>query len=394
MTARALDRLGAGGWDVVVAGARAAGAASALLLARAGLRVLVVDPSRPGSDTLSTHALMRSAVARLAAWGLLEEVRDAGTPPIRRTVFRYGEDEVVVPIEPRGPVDALYAPRRTLLDPLLEDAARRAGATVVHGAAVLDLLRDPAGGRVRGARVGVDGRSVDVPARLVIGADGLRSRVARLVGSEAIHRGRHATASVYGYWPNPGIDGYLWHYRTDSSVGFIPTGGGEVCVFASLPAGAFRVSGSAGLQRLHRTLLELGAPELAPLLRPDAGVRLRAFPGMPGFLRRPIGPGWALVGDAGYFRDPLAAHGISDALRDAELLAGAAVRALAEDDDGALEAYPQGRDGPAADFLDLTDRIASFEWTMEELPALHLELSRQMRRRAGGSAPRADRPAA
>ncbi len=110
-------------YDAVIVGARCAGAATALLLARAGARVLVVDKGAYGTDTLSTHALMRGAVLQLARWGVLPPIVSAGTPPIRSTTFSYVEEDVTVAIEPRYGVDALYAPRRTLLDRSLVDAA-------------------------------------------------------------------------------------------------------------------------------------------------------------------------------------------------------------------------------------------------------------------------------
>ena len=130
------------GYDAIVVGARVAGAATAMLLARAGLRVLAVDRGRLGDDTLSTHALMRGAVLQLHRWGLLRALQAAGTPPIRSATFHYAEEEIQVPIKPRDGIDALYAPRRTLLDPLVVRAAAAAGARVVHGVAALDLVRD------------------------------------------------------------------------------------------------------------------------------------------------------------------------------------------------------------------------------------------------------------
>src|SRR5215213_8970252 len=131
-------------YDAIVVGARAAGAATAMLLARAGMRVLVLDRSRRGTDVLSTHALMRGGVMQLQRWGLLDRVIDAGTPPVRRTTFSYGADQVVITIKPAHGVDALYAPRRTVLDPILVDAAESAGADVRFGVIVRALLRDAA----------------------------------------------------------------------------------------------------------------------------------------------------------------------------------------------------------------------------------------------------------
>ncbi len=154
-------------YDVVVAGARCAGASTAMLLARRGFRVLVVDPARPGSDTLSTHALMRGAVLQLARWGLLDRLEGAGTPPMTSTTFHYGDESVRVEIKPRDGVDALYAPRRTLLDPILADAALDAGADVVHGLSVVELLGGP-GDRVGGVVLaGAGGETREVRARHV-----------------------------------------------------------------------------------------------------------------------------------------------------------------------------------------------------------------------------------
>ena len=135
-------------YDAVVVGARCAGAATAMLLARRGLDVLVVEQGERGADTLSTLALMRAGVLQLSRWGLLDGVR-AGTPAIRTTTFHYGDEAAVeIRIKPRDGVDALYAPRRTVLDPLLADAAEAAGADVAYRTRLVDLQRDRRG-RVR-----------------------------------------------------------------------------------------------------------------------------------------------------------------------------------------------------------------------------------------------------
>ena len=185
------ERISHDRYDVIIAGARCAGASTAMLLARQGLRVLVVDPARPGSDTLSTHALMRGGVLQLHRWGVLDAVRSAGTPAIRTTTFHYGDEVISIPIKERDGVDALYAPRRTVLDVALVDAAVAAGAEVAHGRSVVDLVTDD-DGRVRGARIASsDRQSVDVSADLVIGADGINSRIARILDSELTHTVPH-----------------------------------------------------------------------------------------------------------------------------------------------------------------------------------------------------------
>ncbi|MGE0555352.1 MAG: NAD(P)/FAD-dependent oxidoreductase [Gemmatimonadales bacterium] len=362
-------------YDAVVAGARCAGAATAMLLARQGLRVLVVDPMRRGSDTLSTHALMRGAVLQLHRWGVLDAIRTAGTPTIRTTTFHYAEDAIEIRIKERDGVDGLYAPRRTVLDPVLLDAAQAAGADVLLGHSLSDLVRD-AQGRVRGAVIaGPDRREHVVTADVVIGADGLHSRVARLVDAPVERPATHSTASIYGYVRDLGLEGFQWFYRVGASVGTIQTNDGDTCVFASMPPARFEAGRVRGVDELYREVLWEVSPMLAERVeRAGRSVKLRAFPGIRGFFRRSAGPGWALVGDAGYFKDPITAHGITDALRDAELLA----RAVATGGDAALTEYQATRDELARGLFAVTDRIASFEWDLDEARALHLELSKEM----------------
>lgn len=362
-------------YDVVIAGARCAGASTAMLLARAGLRVLVVDPARRGSDTLSTHALMRGAVLQLHRWGLLEAVRASGAPDIRSTTFHYGDERIEIPIKERDGVDALYAPRRTVLDALLGEAALAAGAEVAHGYSVVDLVRNPQG-RVTGVRIsGADQQVFEVAANLVIGADGIRSRVARILGLGFNHVASHATASIYGYWTDLDLEGYHWYYDIGAAVGSIPTNGGETCVFASVSQDRFASERKRGLEALYREALRDVSSDLAGRVAASRGPgKLRGFAGEHGFLRRAAGPGWALVGDAGYFRDPLTAHGITDSLREAEFLA----RAILDGREYALMCYQRSRDERVRGLFDITDRIASFEWDMREVKDQHLVLAREM----------------
>ncbi len=367
-------------YDVVIAGARCAGASTAMLLARQGMRVLVVDPTSRGSDTLSTHALMRGGVLQLHRWGLLDAVRAADTPTIRTTTFHYGDEAIEVSIKERDNVDGLYAPRRTVLDAILCDAALAAGAEVVHGHSVVDVLRAP-DGRVRGANIaGADQHVINVAADLVIGADGVRSRVARILEAELDYTVLHTTASIYGYWKDLGWEGFHWLYNIGGAVGSIPTNDGDTCVFASLPPTRFEEERANGLDALYHAVLSEVSPELARSVNAsEASGKLRAFAGTTGFLRRSSGPGWALVGDAGYFKDPITAHGITDALRDAELLA----RAVADGGGGALAGYQETRDGLVKGLLDVTDHIASFEWDLDEAKEDHLVLSREMNAEVG-----------
>jgi 2-polyprenyl-6-methoxyphenol hydroxylase-like FAD-dependent oxidoreductase len=363
-------------FDVVVIGARAAGAATAMLLARSGLDVLLVDRGTYGSDTLSTHALMRGAVLQLRRWGLLDRVASSGTPPVRRTAFHYGDQVVDIAIKPSHGVDALYAPRRTVLDPILVDAARAAGATVRFQTGLKELVRR-ADGRVFGVVLkGPMDSAYTVGAGLVIGADGTGSTVARLAGAGFDLRCANATAVIYGYWSGlPADAGYHWHYRPGTSVGAIPTTDGRTCVFAAMPPARLKGAGGPALARLYHAVLGECAADLAATLEgATLESRLVAFAGRPGFLRQAFGPGWALVGDAGYFKDPITAHGITDAFRDAELLANAAVRGT----EAAFAAYAAERRALSTALLRITDEIAGFGWDLDRLAFLHLALNKAM----------------
>lgn len=362
-------------YDVVVAGARCAGASTAMLLARMGARVLLVDPLPPGRDTLSTHALMRVGVLQLHRWGLLDAVKAAGTPPIRSVTFDYEDEKITIPIKPKKGMDALFAPRRTVLDPILVEGAEEAGVHVIHGLAVSELKIDT-GGRVRGARM--EGRSrdpLDVSTDLVVGADGINSKVARLAGAGIEHLSDFSTAVIYGYWTGLPQEEYRWIFRRGAGLGVIPTNQGETCIFAAMSPERFASGREHGLEVLFNQVLLEHEPELATQLsahtRPGP---LRGFQGRKGFLRRAAGPGWALVGDAGFFRDPLTAHGMTDAFRDAELLA----RAVASGREEGLELYQKKRDDSALDLFRITNSIASLAWSMEEIKELHHALNKAM----------------
>lgn len=364
-------------YDVAIVGARAAGAATALLLARAGHRVVAVDRAAYGSDTLSTHALMRGGVQQLERWGLLDRIVGAGTPAVDRVSFNYGGAPVVVDLE-----RPLYAPRRTVLDRVLADAAREAGAEVRFRTHVTGLVRhrDGAVGGLVVTEPG--GTTTELRAAVTVGADGVRSRTARAVGAPVTMAASHTTATAYAHWADVEGDGYEWWYAAGRGFGLIPSNDGLVCVFGLVPerfAGELRHDREAMLDHVVRDL----APEVAERLAAGRRVGpLRGFPGQRGWLRRPFGRGWALVGDAGYFKDPVTAHGITDALRDAELLARAlhdglsAVRPMT----AALAGYEEVRNELSRSMFVTTDAIAALDLPMPELQRLHLQLSRDMQR--------------
>ena len=373
-------------WDVIVVGARVAGAATAMLLARAGLRVLCVDRSRYGGDTVSTHALMRGGVLQLQRWGVLDAVADAGTPPVRRTVFHYGAESVVVSIRPSAGVDALYAPRRTVIDALLVDAARRAGATVEFGATVAGLHRDD-DGQVTGVviddrRAGIDRGSRRIErAPLVIGADGRNSLVARTTGAARGPAGRRASSFLYGYWADFPSDGYEWFYRPGVTAGAIPTNAGLTCVFVGAPPARIQelVSARSPLAAFHLLADPAGiGSRIRAAARAEPVRYVRALP--PGYLRPAFGPGWALVGDAGHWMDPISTHGMTAALRDAELLSQAVLSAPhgGAQLQSALAGYQATRDRLSLPMLRVTEEIASYQWDLTRIRTLLRTLSSAM----------------
>jgi 2-polyprenyl-6-methoxyphenol hydroxylase-like FAD-dependent oxidoreductase len=355
-------------YDVVVVGARPAGAAVAMLLARQSLRVVLLDQQPAGRDALSTHALMRGGVLQLRRWGLLDEIAAAGTPAVRRTTFRYGGDRIVVTIKPSHGVDALYAPRRTVLDPILVHAAADAGAVVHHHLPVTGLTIE--GGRVAGVTATEPGgRVVEFRAALVIGADGAQSTVARLTGARLLKVGEHASAMTYAYWPHFGeTSGYEWIYRPNACAGVIPTNGGETCVFAAASPARIRTGGAHTI----RAILAATAPDIAEQLSGVPARGPRTFNGRPGYVRSANGPGWALVGDAASFIDPIAAHGLTAALRDAELLARAVGSSVSDASrlDSALADYALAHRYVSVPLLDIVDRVASHQWDDVEIAQL------------------------
>jgi 2-polyprenyl-6-methoxyphenol hydroxylase-like FAD-dependent oxidoreductase len=325
---------------------------------------------------MSTHALMRGAILQLDRWGILPTIVAAGTPPVRSTTFSYSEQDVTVPIEPRFGVSALYAPRRALLDRTLVDAAAHSGAEVRHRVRIDDVITDD-GGRVRGITAVEGGTRHRIEADIVIGADGLHSTIAQRVGAARVVEGRHRTGVVYSYWENLPVDGYYWRFQTAASIGVIPTNHGATCVFASVPAGRFRTEIRGDAASAYRRLIrEASAAFDARLDEARLVEPVRGFGGHRGFIKRGTGPGWALVGDAGYFKDPLTAHGITDALRDAELLA----RAILEGTTAAFAAYETTRHDLSRRLFEITDEIASFAWTDAEVQSLHRAFSSEMSR--------------
>jgi flavin-dependent dehydrogenase len=303
-------------YDAIVVGARCAGSPTAMLLARMGRKVLLVDRASFPSDTLSTHYIHQSGVAALARWGLLGRIVAAGAPAIRNYTLDVGPFALHGAPPPLGDVADGYSLRRDRLDQILVDAATEAGAEVRQSYPVDGLAAD--GDRI----VGIHSRGRTDRARIVIGADGLNSLVARSAGAPIYNDAGTLTCAYYTYFADVQMDGVELYPRPGQMVVAAPTNDGQTVVVVFWPNAEFHTV-RADIEGQFMAALEV-APGLAERLR--AGIRTDRFRGtsrLPNFYRRPYGPGWALVGDAGYFKDPILALGIGDAFRDAELLADA-----------------------------------------------------------------------
>jgi flavin-dependent dehydrogenase len=328
-------------YDVIVVGARAAGASTALLLGRRGHRVLMVDRARFPSDIPHGHFIHRHGPPRLARWGLLDRIVASGCPPVSTVLTYFGDFRLAAHQVELDGVAWGYGPRRAVLDKLLIDAALEAGAELLEGVAVDGLLRE--GDRVCGIR-GSDGTAIT--ARLTIGADGRHSRVARLVEAPAYEMTPALMCWYFTYVSDATEVGFQMHVLPERRVIFThPTNDKLLAIFVGWPVDEFHAV-RADVEGSFFGALDL-APGLSQPLR--SGRRVERFFGtadLPNFLKTPHGPGWALVGDAGSHKDPMQARGIHDALLDAELLADAvhsglsAERSLEE----ALVEYGRRRD--------------------------------------------------
>jgi flavin-dependent dehydrogenase len=347
-------------YDAVVVGARCAGSPTAMLLARKGYKVLVVDRATFPSDTLSTHVLHPPGVAQLMKWGLLDRLTATGCPPIDTYSFDFGPFTLSgAPGTADSPV--AYCPRRTVLDKLLVDAAAEAGAEVREGFTVDDIVIDD--GRVVGIRGHAqDGRSVTERARVVIGADGRYSHVAQAVDVQQYNERPQLLCGYFSYWSDLPIDAKLEVYvRPGRGWAAAPTHDGLTLVAAGWPFAEF----DANKKDVEGNYLKMfeQAPEFADRIRGATREARFAGTAVENYFRKPFGPGWALVGDAGYNKDFITAQGISDAFRDAELCAAALDDSLsgARAFDVAMGEYQSTRHEHVLPMFEFTCRLATLE---------------------------------
>jgi 2-polyprenyl-6-methoxyphenol hydroxylase-like FAD-dependent oxidoreductase len=354
--------------DAIVVGARCAGSPTAMLLARKGYRVLLVDRATFPSDTVSTHILHPLGASALARWGLLDRLAATGCPPIHTYAFDFGPFTLAgAPGTPEAPVG--YCPRRTILDKLLVDAAAEAGAEVREGFAVEEIIIE------NGRAVGVSGRSKHAGcierASVVVGADGWRSRVVAAVGPEQYDERPRLLAGYYSYWSGLPMHGRFETYiRERRGFAAVPTHDDLTMVIVGWPYAEFAAN-RTDVEGSYLKTMDL-APAFADRLR--AARREARFAGaaVPNFFRKPYGPGWALVGDAGYNRDFITGQGIMDAFLDAELCAAALDAAFsgALPFDRAMRDYQRSRDARVKPMYDFTCELATLEPPPPELQQL------------------------
>jgi len=352
-------------YDVIVIGSRCAGAPTALLLARKGYRVLLVDRATFPSDTLSTHVVQIKGGAALQRWGLMDTVRHSDCPPVGRSEFRLGPITLQGEYLPLEGVNAVIAPRRRILDNILVEAAVAAGAELREDFVVQEVLVDDecvTGIRGRVKTEGTEnGPLVEERARLVVGADGKNSLVARMVRAPKYNEKPIWTCAYYTYWagvaPGPGELIIL----PDRQIAIWPTNDGLTMIVVGYPIAEFQEVRADIEGKFWRTMQVV--PGLAERLR--AGRRAERFYGtadLPAFYRKPYGPGWALVGDAGMTLDPSTAQGISNAFCDVERLTKAVDTFFSGQStfEAAMATYQQERDADTLPMYEFTAQGASF----------------------------------
>ena len=348
-------------YDAIVIGARCSGSPTAMLLARKGYKVLMVDRATFPSDTVSTHFIHAPGMAALERWGLRDALVASGCPPIRTYSFDFGPFTITGSPRPSDGIDEAYCPRRPVLDTILVHAAADAGVEVRQGFSVEDVLVED------GAVVGVRGKDADGSAateraKVVVGADGRNSAVAKAVRPDQYNEKPAVTPAFYSYWSGVGSSGFEVFVRPPFGMAAFPTHDDLTLVIVGLPQDAF----NAARGDVEGTFLRAvdSAPTLGePVRSGKREERFRTASDLAGYFRKPYGPGWALVGDAGYHLHPITAQGITDAFADAERLADALDAAFAERGTytDAMAAYQAARDEHAMAMYEMTFDFAQVD---------------------------------
>jgi flavin-dependent dehydrogenase len=358
-------------YDAIIVGARCAGSPLAMLLARKGYRILLLDKAGFPSDTISTHHIHQPGVARLKRWGLLEKIQASNCPPTTQISFDVGPFALTGTPPPADGNAEAYAPRRRVLDQILVEAAVEAGAELRERFSVEALTSD--GTTIKGIRGrGVGGQIVTERARIVIGADGSRSFVARAAEAPIYLDRGMLTCNYYSYWSGVPLEGVELYSRPGRMVVADKTNDGLTLVTVVWKKEDFERVRS-DIEGAYIKAIEHSAPSLADRVR--SGRREERFAGtafLPNFLRKPFGPGWALVGDAGYPKDPLTAQGITNSFSHAELLAQALDEGLSggREMSEALGDYEQKRNREVLPMFEHTCQLAKLEAPPAEMLSL------------------------
>ncbi len=345
-------------YDVIVVGARCAGSPTAMLLGRTGHRVLLVDRAEFPSDTVSTHVIHPTGVAALRRWNLLDRVVATGCPPLGTYSFDFGSFMISGTPRPCEGGSTAFAPRRTVLDAILVDAARESGVDVRERVSVDELVVED--GVVVGLRGrGSGGSSLEARARFVVGADGRNSQVAKAVRAVEYHQKPALQWAAYTYWRGLPVGTFQTFVRPYRGFAAIPTNDELTLVIVGWPieeATAYK----ADVEGNYLRTIDM-VPEFAARL--STATRAERFHGgaVPNYFRQPFGPGWLLVGDAAYCKDPITAQGISDAFRDAEECAAALNEVLGgrRTFEAAMTAVQERRDGRVMPMYELTTELAT-----------------------------------
>jgi 2-polyprenyl-6-methoxyphenol hydroxylase-like FAD-dependent oxidoreductase len=343
-----------------------------MLLARKGYRVLLLDKAAFPSDTMSTHHIHPPGLAALARWGLLERLATTGCPRVESYSFDFGPVTISGSPQPIDGIDYGHCPRRTILDQLLVEAAVEAGAELRENFTVSEISFSD------GAVIGISGRDrggsdVSERARIVIGADGKHSLLAKVTKPEQYEERRSHLAMYYAYWSGLPVNGFDTWIRTDDRRGWaaIPTHDDLTVLPFGWPVEEFHAN-RGDIEGNFFAAMDC-APAFAERVR--GATRESKFVGsaeLPGYFRKPFGPGWALIGDAAYHKNPITAMGINDAFRDAELLTGALDDAFSgrRSFEEGMREYQAVRDREARPVYEFTDEFAQLQPPPPEMQQL------------------------
>jgi 2-polyprenyl-6-methoxyphenol hydroxylase-like FAD-dependent oxidoreductase len=362
-------------YDAIVVGARCAGAPSAMLLARLGYRVLLVDAAPgPGDMPMSTHLIWPSGARCLRDWGLLGKVAESGCPPFRNCHLDLGPIQLNGEPVPADGIRDSYAPRRFVLDQILADAAVEAGVELRWNFRVSAIIWD--GETATGVRGESGGAAAEEKARVVIGADGRNSRIAQVVRASTYDEVPAQQGTYFAYWSGLPLARMELHVRPGRGVYAFPTNGNLTLVGVNWAIADFRTV-KTDVEPDYLDVVAACAPELSA--RMALGTRQSNFVGgtIANVIRKPYGPNWALVGDAGLTVDPCTAAGINNAFRDVDFLVEAVDQGLSGvcPMDEALAGYHARRDAVARPIYGFTCGLAAFAPPSDDMAALFAALA-------------------